>query len=138
MHPSFCLHPLPSSTESIAGNKSLTFLITLDRDLGDLMMLKMHMEASALWRNVWDRVQTMIPWGSPEMKPQLTMGRISVKDGEMQERYDCAVRGAAAVERRTRPHRLLIKHKFKGLNVDMQQRDRDFSLQVSGATAKLR
>lgn len=87
MCPSFYLHPLPNSTESIAGNKSLTFLITLDRDLGDLMMLKMHLEASALWRNMWDRVQTMIPWGSPEMKPQLTMGRISVKDGETQERY---------------------------------------------------
>ncbi|XP_075880797.1 hepatic triacylglycerol lipase [Nelusetta ayraudi] len=75
-----------SITESIAGNKSLTFLITLDKDLGELMMLKMHLEGSAMWRHVWDRVQTMIPWGSREMKPQLTMGRISVKDGETQER----------------------------------------------------
>lgn len=76
-----------SSTEPISGNTSLTFLITLDKDLGDLMFLKLRWEGAALWKNVWKRVQTMIPWGGAERQAQLTVGKISIKAGETQERY---------------------------------------------------
>ncbi|KAF3686419.1 Hepatic triacylglycerol lipase [Channa argus] len=67
-------------------NKIYTFLITLDKDLGELMLLKFHWEGSALWKNVWNRVQTIIPWGGHKTKPQLTVGKIAVKAGETQER----------------------------------------------------
>lgn len=76
-----------SSAEPIWGNTSLTFLITLDRDLGDLMLLKLRWEGTALWKSVWKRVKTMIPWGGAERQPLLTLGKISIKAGETQERY---------------------------------------------------
>ncbi|XP_029353650.1 hepatic triacylglycerol lipase [Echeneis naucrates] len=81
-----------SFTENISGNKTYTFLITQDRDLGDLMMLKLRWEDPALWKNVWNKVQTIIPWGSRRRKPRLTVGKISVKTGETQARtYFCAM-----------------------------------------------
>lgn len=77
---------LTFSTEPISGKASLTFLITLDRDLGDLMLLKLRWEGAVLWKNVWNRVKTMIPWGGAEKQPLLTVGKISIKAGETQER----------------------------------------------------
>ncbi|XP_022600534.1 hepatic triacylglycerol lipase isoform X2 [Seriola dumerili] len=81
-----------SFTEKISGNKTYTFLITLDRDLGDLMLLKVHWEGPALWKNVWNQVQTIIPWGGQRRNPLLTVGKISVKAGETQDRTSfCAM-----------------------------------------------
>ncbi|XP_040923381.1 hepatic triacylglycerol lipase isoform X1 [Toxotes jaculatrix] len=81
-----------SFAEKITGNKTYTFLITLDRDLGDLMLLKLHWEGLDLWGNVWSRVKTIIPWGGQERKPLLTVGKISIKAGETQERTSfCAM-----------------------------------------------
>ncbi|CAN9507061.1 unnamed protein product [Ophioblennius macclurei] len=78
--------------ESITGNASFTFLITLEKDLGELMLLRMRWEGSALWKNVWNRVQNMIPWGGQEKKPQLSVGKVSFKDGETQQRTSfCAM-----------------------------------------------
>ncbi|XP_034751140.1 hepatic triacylglycerol lipase isoform X1 [Etheostoma cragini] len=80
-------------TEKISGNKTYTFLITLDRDLGDLMLLKLRWEGSALWKKVWNQMQNIIPWGGREGKPRLTVGKINVKAGETQERtFFCATR----------------------------------------------
>uniref|UniRef100_A0A3Q3MVG0 Hepatic triacylglycerol lipase n=1 Tax=Mastacembelus armatus TaxID=205130 RepID=A0A3Q3MVG0_9TELE len=79
-------------TEKISGNKTYTFLITLDKDLGDLMLLKLRWEGTALWKNVWNRVQTIFPWGGQTRKTLLTVGKISVKAGETQERTSfCAM-----------------------------------------------
>ncbi|KAM3877012.1 hepatic triacylglycerol lipase [Diretmus argenteus] len=72
--------------EEISGKKTYTFLITLDRDIGDLMLLKLNWEGLALWENMWNHVQNIIPWGSTGSEPLLTVGKISVKAGDTQER----------------------------------------------------
>ncbi|XP_015247294.1 PREDICTED: hepatic triacylglycerol lipase [Cyprinodon variegatus] len=78
--------------EGIYGNTTFTFLITLDKDLGELMMLKLRWEASNLWKNMWTRMKNIFPWGNQGSKPQLMLGKISVKAGETQDRTSfCAM-----------------------------------------------
>ncbi|XP_069029908.1 hepatic triacylglycerol lipase [Embiotoca jacksoni] len=111
-------------TENISENTTFTFLITLDRDLGELMMLKLHWEGPALWKNVWNRVQTIIPWGRQKRKPQLTVGKISIKAGDTQDRTSfCAMADDGHVEvsqdkafvrcKEDTPKQRRRKHKFK-------------------------
>uniref|UniRef100_A0A674EX28 Lipase, hepatic a n=1 Tax=Salmo trutta TaxID=8032 RepID=A0A674EX28_SALTR len=60
--------------EEISGNKTYTFLITLDSDIGDLMMLMFRWEGSVV-NNIGG------------MRPKLTVGKIRVKAGETQNRW---------------------------------------------------
>uniref|UniRef100_A0A8C7PIP2 triacylglycerol lipase n=1 Tax=Oncorhynchus mykiss TaxID=8022 RepID=A0A8C7PIP2_ONCMY len=71
--------------EEISGNKTYTFLITLDSDVGDLMMLKFRWEGSVV-NNMWSKMQTFNPWSSGGMRTKLTVGKICVKAGETQNR----------------------------------------------------
>lgn len=78
--------------EGIHGNTTLTFLITLDKDLGELMMLKLGWEQSELWKNMWTRMQSIFSWGAQGSEPQLMLRKISVKAGETQDRTSfCAM-----------------------------------------------
>ncbi|XP_058485226.1 hepatic triacylglycerol lipase [Solea solea] len=79
-----------SFKEKILANRTHTFLITLDRDLGDLMLLRFHWEQEALWKNMWTRMQTLMSWSY--RKPLLTVGKISIKAGETQERTSFCAR----------------------------------------------
>uniref|UniRef100_G3SSK6 Hepatic triacylglycerol lipase n=1 Tax=Loxodonta africana TaxID=9785 RepID=G3SSK6_LOXAF len=70
----------------ITSNKTYSFLITLDVDIGELIMIKFKQENSAIWANVWNTVQTIIPWGTEPHYSGLLLKTIKVKAGETQQR----------------------------------------------------
>ncbi|KAM6202469.1 hepatic triacylglycerol lipase [Rhynchocyon petersi] len=72
--------------EEITSNKTYSFLITLDFDIGELVMIKFKWENSAMWINIWNTVQTIIPWGTGPSYPGLFLKTIKVKAGETQQR----------------------------------------------------
>ncbi|XP_047390136.1 LOW QUALITY PROTEIN: hepatic triacylglycerol lipase [Sciurus carolinensis] len=72
--------------EGIISNKTYSFLITLDLDIGELIMIKFKWENSAVWANVWNTVQTIIPWGTEPRYSGLVLKIIRVKAGETQQR----------------------------------------------------
>uniref|UniRef100_A0A8U8BJE9 triacylglycerol lipase n=1 Tax=Geospiza parvula TaxID=87175 RepID=A0A8U8BJE9_GEOPR len=72
--------------ESITGNKTYSFLITLDNDIGDIIMIKFKWELPPLWGNIWDTFQTIIPWTKGTHRPGLIVKEIRVKAGETQQK----------------------------------------------------
>ncbi|XP_054421335.1 hepatic triacylglycerol lipase [Pteronotus mesoamericanus] len=72
--------------EGITSNKTYSFLITLDSDIGELVMIKFKWENSAVWANVWNMVQTIFPWGNRPHYSGLVLKNIRVKAGETQQK----------------------------------------------------
>ncbi|XP_055517195.1 hepatic triacylglycerol lipase [Leucoraja erinacea] len=72
--------------ESIKTNKTYSFLIYTDVNIGDLMMLKFKWENSVAWANLLRTVQTYFPWGQNNINPELIVRRIRVKAGETQHK----------------------------------------------------
>lgn len=72
--------------EKISANKTYAFLITLDSDIGELLMLRFRWEGGAVWANLWNKMQTIIPWTKRGKAPELTVGKIGVKSGETQKK----------------------------------------------------
>lgn len=55
-------------------------------DIGELVMITLKQENSAVWTNVWNTVQTIIPWGREPLNSGLVLKNIRVKAGEVQQR----------------------------------------------------
>ncbi|XP_068000051.1 hepatic triacylglycerol lipase isoform X2 [Melanerpes formicivorus] len=72
--------------EGISGNKTYSFLVTLDNDIGELIMIKFKWEGTAVWENIWDTFQTIIPWTKGTHRPGLIVKTIRVKAGETQQK----------------------------------------------------
>lgn len=72
-------------TEGISGNKTHTFLITLDIDIGELMMVRLKWEGFAVWENMWNTFQTIIPWSMGNHQSGLIVKSMRVKAGETQQ-----------------------------------------------------
>ncbi|XP_075714057.1 hepatic triacylglycerol lipase [Rhinoderma darwinii] len=60
-----------------------SFLVTLDSDIGDLMMVKLKWEGSKDIKSIWYTLQKKISW---DTRPGLLVKRIRVLAGETQER----------------------------------------------------
>ncbi|XP_043327774.1 hepatic triacylglycerol lipase isoform X2 [Cervus elaphus] len=73
-------------SKGITSNETYSFLITLDVDIGELIMIKFKWENSMVWSNVWNTVQTIIPWGRESLHSGLALKSIRVKVGETQQR----------------------------------------------------
>lgn len=81
------VHKIPITLGTgITRNKTYSLLITLDVDLGELLLIKFKWENSAVWANVWNTVQTIFPWGSGSSSSGLILKSIKVKSGETQQR----------------------------------------------------
>ncbi|GAB5572422.1 endothelial lipase isoform X3 [Prionailurus iriomotensis] len=78
--------------QEITSNKTYSFLITLDLDIGELVMIKFKWENGAVWTNVWNTVQTIIPWSRRPLYSGLVAKTIRVKAGETQQRNDILLR----------------------------------------------
>ncbi|XP_041535843.1 hepatic triacylglycerol lipase isoform X1 [Microtus oregoni] len=72
--------------EGITSNKTYSLLITLDKDIGELIIIKFKWENSAVWANVWNTVQVIMPWGMTSHYSGLILKTIWVKAGETQQR----------------------------------------------------
>nr|XP_006979331.2 hepatic triacylglycerol lipase isoform X2 [Peromyscus maniculatus bairdii] len=72
--------------ERITSNKTYSLLITLDKDIGELIAIKFKWESRAVWANVWNTVQTIMPWGITPHNSGLLLKTIWVKAGETQQR----------------------------------------------------
>ncbi|XP_030044697.1 hepatic triacylglycerol lipase [Microcaecilia unicolor] len=72
--------------EEISGNKTYSFLITLDTDIGDIMMIKFKWKGTDMWAHIWDTVQTIIPWTKVASYQGFIVKTIRVKAGETQQK----------------------------------------------------
>ncbi|XP_067827605.1 hepatic triacylglycerol lipase [Heptranchias perlo] len=72
--------------ESITANKTYSFLIHTDVNIGDLMMLKFKWENSVDWASLWRTVQTYFPWRQKNQNPEFIIRKIRVKAGETQHK----------------------------------------------------
>ncbi|XP_005393895.1 PREDICTED: hepatic triacylglycerol lipase [Chinchilla lanigera] len=76
--------------KGITSNQTYSFLVTLELDVGELVLVKLRWERGAVWTSVWNTVQAMVPWGgdtrSSSSGLSLALGTIRVKAGETQQR----------------------------------------------------
>lgn len=74
--------------QRITSNETYSFLITLDVDIGELIMIKFKWENSMVWSNVWNTVQTIIP-GEESPFTQALLWRASESKWEKHSKGEC-------------------------------------------------
>ncbi|XP_066509118.1 hepatic triacylglycerol lipase-like [Hoplias malabaricus] len=101
---------LPISLEKeISGNKTYSFLITLDTDIGDLIMLSISWDDLPLWTNMWSKMKTIMPWGRKDKGPEIIIGKIRVKAGETQQRMGFCVHSEGSVSLQPSEQKLFVR-----------------------------
>ncbi|XP_075064164.1 hepatic triacylglycerol lipase [Mixophyes fleayi] len=72
-----------TGADGIKESGTYSFLITVDTDIGDLMVIKLKWVGNNDIKNFWYTIQTLMPWNQ---LPGLLVKRIRVMAGETQER----------------------------------------------------
>ncbi|XP_048401815.1 endothelial lipase-like isoform X2 [Stegostoma tigrinum] len=82
--------------EQVVANRTTSFLVYLEDDIGDLLSIKLMWEGSSLSWSFWTQLKSLW-YGSNHNEPrdlkELEIRKIRVKSGEMQKKYTfCATR----------------------------------------------
>ncbi|XP_058150250.1 hepatic triacylglycerol lipase [Dasypus novemcinctus] len=106
----------------ITSNKTYSFLITLDLDIGELTMIKFKWENSAVWANVWNTVQTIIPWGPEHHSSGLVLKNIKVKSGETQQRMTFCSENMEDLQLHPNQEKILVRCEVKSKKLKQKNR----------------
>lgn len=74
-------------------NKTHSFLVVTEVDIGDLLLIKFRWESSLTWNSLWKRMKNSISWyklplwsASISSDSDIQFRRIRVKSGETQKK----------------------------------------------------
>lgn len=108
--------------EGITSNKTYSLLITLDKDIGELVLLKFKWENSAVWANVWNTVQTIMLWGIEPHYSGLILKTIWVKAGETQQRMTFCPENVDDLQLRPTQEKVFVKCDVKSKRLKQKSR----------------
>ncbi|XP_072338977.1 lipoprotein lipase-like isoform X1 [Scyliorhinus torazame] len=89
--------------ERFTPNKTHSFLVVTEVDIGDLLMIKFKWESSLTWNSLWKRMRSSIAWYKlPLWAPSITsnfdihVDKIRVKCGETQKKMTFCLKDSSA------------------------------------------
>ncbi|XP_007899210.1 lipoprotein lipase [Callorhinchus milii] len=89
--------------EKFAPNKTHSFLVVTETDIGDLLLIKFKWETSSSWDSLWEQVKNSISWAklpfwtsSVVSSSDIHVRRIRVKSGEMQKKMVFCLKDVSA------------------------------------------
>lgn len=86
--------------ETIGLNLTNTFLVFTEKDIGDLLKIRLSWEGdSETWNSVWKTIKkNWWAWNTKPTKPVLAVRRIRVKAGETQKKFTFCAQDSATTE----------------------------------------
>ncbi|XP_078478372.1 hepatic triacylglycerol lipase-like [Lampetra fluviatilis] len=77
-----------STVEKVSPNRTYSFLVTTDVEVGDLLQIRIRWDKTSTWGSVWHQMKVLLPWaqGKGNYGNQLLLRKIRVKSGESQQR----------------------------------------------------
>ncbi|XP_069784532.1 lipoprotein lipase-like isoform X2 [Narcine bancroftii] len=94
---------LMETAERFSPNKTYSFLVVTEVDIGDLLLIKFWWELSLTWHSLWKRMKDSISWyklplwsTSIHSDSDIQLRRIRVKSGETQKRMVFCLKDSSA------------------------------------------
>lgn len=105
-----------------ASNRTHSLLVTLEEDIGKLLLIKFKWEDGAGWPNVWNTVQTIFLWGGWSSPSGLVLQSIKVKSGETQERMAFCSEDSDDLQLHPTQEKTFVRCEAKSLNMKANYR----------------